>query len=213
MKGRVWTHRHAHRENTMRRIASMTWRIASLAQRIIRSYFGHLMWRVDSLEKTLMLGGIGGRRRRGRQRMRWLDGITNSMDVFEWTPGVGDGQGGLACCNSWGCKELDMTEQLNWTELRRKIWNRSLSTFFRGSLILLTPWSSSLQNHETIVLLFKLLSLHPWIGKIPWRRAWQPTPYFCLENPIDRGAWQALVHRVTKSQIWLKRLDRHACDK
>ena len=44
-------------------------------------YFGHLMWRVDSLEKTLMLGGIGGRRRRGRQRMRWLDGITNSMDM------------------------------------------------------------------------------------------------------------------------------------
>ena len=44
-------------------------------------YFGHLMQRVDSLEKTLMLGGIGGRRRKGRQRMRWLDGITNSMDV------------------------------------------------------------------------------------------------------------------------------------
>ena len=44
-------------------------------------HFGHLMQRVDSLEKTLMLGGIGGRRRRGRQRMRWLDGITNSMDV------------------------------------------------------------------------------------------------------------------------------------
>ena len=44
-------------------------------------YFGHLMQRVDSLEKTLMLGGIGGRRRRGRQRMRWLDGITESMDV------------------------------------------------------------------------------------------------------------------------------------
>ena len=44
-------------------------------------YFGHLMQRVDSLEKTLMLGGIGGRRRRGRQRMKWLDGVTNSMDV------------------------------------------------------------------------------------------------------------------------------------
>ena len=44
-------------------------------------YFGHLMQSVDSLEKTLMMGGIGGRRRRGRQRMRWLDGITNSMDV------------------------------------------------------------------------------------------------------------------------------------
>ena len=66
-----------------------------------------------------MLGGTGGRRRRGRQRMRWLDGITDSMDMNEsgWTPGVGDGQGGLACCDSWGRKESDMTEQLNWTEL------------------------------------------------------------------------------------------------
>ena len=80
-------------------------------------YFAHLMWRVDSLEKTLMLGGIGGRRRRGRQRMRWLDGITDSMHVSEWTLGVGDGQGGLACCDSWGRKESDTTEWLNWTEL------------------------------------------------------------------------------------------------
>ena len=49
--------------------------------RLKLQYFGHLMRRADSLEKTLMLGGIGGRRRRGRQRMRWLDGITDSMDV------------------------------------------------------------------------------------------------------------------------------------
>ena len=48
---------------------------------LMLQYFGHLMWRVDSLEKTLLLGGIGGRRRRGRQRMRWLDGITDSMDM------------------------------------------------------------------------------------------------------------------------------------
>ena len=73
-------------------------------------YFGHLMRRVDSLEKTLMLGEIGGRRRRGRPRMRWLDGIMDSMDV---NPGAGDGQGGLACCDSWGRKESDMTERLN----------------------------------------------------------------------------------------------------
>ena len=76
-------------------------------------YFGHFMGRVDSLEKTLMLGGIGGRRKRGRQRMRWLDGITDSMDVSLSELRVGDGQGGLACCDSWGHKELDMTEQLN----------------------------------------------------------------------------------------------------
>ena len=77
-------------------------------------YFGHLMRRVDSLEKTLMLGGIGGRRKRGRREdemagwHRWLDG-----HEFEWTPGVGDGQGGLAYCDSWGPKESDMTERLN----------------------------------------------------------------------------------------------------
>ena len=71
------------------------------------------MRRIDSLEKTLMLAGIGGRRKGGRQRMRWLDGITDSMDMFGWTLGVGDGQGGLACCNSWGRKESDMTERLN----------------------------------------------------------------------------------------------------
>ena len=76
-------------------------------------YFGHLMRRVDSLEKTLMLGGIGGRRRRGRQRRRWLDGITNSMDMSLSDLRVGDGQGDLAYCDSWGCKELNTTERLN----------------------------------------------------------------------------------------------------
>ena len=81
-------------------------------------YFGHLMRRVDSLENTLMLGGIGGRRRRGWQRMRWLDGITVSLDVsLSELRGFGDGQGGLAWCDSWGCKESDSTERLNWTEL------------------------------------------------------------------------------------------------
>ena len=55
--------------------------LEGLMLRLKLQYFGHLMWRVNSLEKTLMIGGIGGRRRRGRQRMRWLDGITDSMDM------------------------------------------------------------------------------------------------------------------------------------
>ena len=82
-------------------------------------YFGHLMRRVDSLEKTLMLGGLRGQEEKGTTEdemggwHHWLNG-----HEFEWTPGVGDGQGGLPCCDSWGHKESDTTERLNWTE-----WN------------------------------------------------------------------------------------------
>ena len=82
--------------------------------RLKLQYFCYLMQRVDSLEKTLMLGKIKYRRRRGSQRRRWLDGITNSMDMsFEQAPEDGEGQGSLVCCSSWGRKESDMTEQLN----------------------------------------------------------------------------------------------------
>ena len=64
------------------------------------------MQRADSLEKTLMLGKIKGRRRRGQQRMRWLDGITDSMDMFEQTPGDSEGQGSLMCYNAWGSQKV-----------------------------------------------------------------------------------------------------------
>jgi len=75
------------------------------------------MWRADSFEKTLMLGKIEGRRKRGRQdeMVGWHHRFNGHG--FGWTLGVGDGQGGLVCCSSWSCKESDTTEWLKWTEL------------------------------------------------------------------------------------------------
>ena len=81
-------------------------------------YFGHLMWRVDSLEKNSDAGRDWEQEEKGTTEdemagwHHWLDG-----PEFEWTLGDGDGQGGLACCNSWGRKESDRTEPLHWTEL------------------------------------------------------------------------------------------------
>ena len=110
-----WTARRSNLKKILKSILkeiSPGCSLEGLMLKLKLQYFGHLMRRADSLEKPLMLGGIGGRRRRGRQRMRWLDGITDSMGM-SLSMGVGDGQGGLACCSPWGHKELNTTERLN----------------------------------------------------------------------------------------------------
>ena len=79
-------------------------------------YFGHLMWRTDSFEKTLMLGLKAGGEEDNRGWDGWMYHQLNRHE-FEQAPRVGDGQGGLGCCSPWGCKELDTTERLNWLML------------------------------------------------------------------------------------------------
>ena len=110
-----WTARRSNKP--ILKEISPEYSLEGLMLKLKLQYFGHLMRRTGSFEKTLMLGKIEGGRRRVRKRMRRLDDINDSMDVSGWTPGAGDGQGGLACCDSWGRKESDMTERLNWTEL------------------------------------------------------------------------------------------------
>ena len=104
-----WTARR-YNQSILKKI-SPEYSLEGLMLKLKLRYFGHVMGRTDSFEKTLMLGKIEGGRRRKQQRIRWLDGITDGMDLsLRKLLGVGDGQGGLACCSPWGRKESDTTD-------------------------------------------------------------------------------------------------------
>ena len=125
-------------------------------------YFGHLMQRTDSLKKTLMLGEIEDRRRRVGWH-HWLNG-----HEFEQALGVGDGQGSLVCCSPWGCKDLGMTEQLNW-----------LSAF---------PDEANGKEPACQCRRHKRRKFDPWVSTIPWKRAWQSTTVFLLRESYGQGS-------------------------
>ena len=133
-------------------------------------YFGHLMGRTDSFEKILILGKIEDRRKRGQQRMRWLDGITDSMDMSLSKLWSGWWTGKPGCSSPWGCKESDVTERLNWTEL-------GLTLYFMSHLHLvpvLMGWSLVTEWVPIIISLnFQRQLMLKFINKIcncEWKR-------------------------------------------
>ena len=117
-------------------------------------YFGHLMRRTDLLEKTLMLEMIEGRRRRGQQRIRWLDGITDSKQAL----GVGDGQGSLACCSSGVIRVTnDWTTDLNWGPDRKELagcHTQSHVSELKLSLMLIAHSNEQAVYHSTLWWIF-----------------------------------------------------------
>ena len=127
-----WTARRSN-QSILKEISSGC-SLEGLMLKLKLQYFGHLMWRVDSLEKTLMLGGIGGRRRRGWQRMRWLDGITDSMDMSlsKLRELVMDREAWLQFMGSQRVRR-DWPTELNWTVISYvhsvlilKLWNNKI---------------------------------------------------------------------------------------
>ena len=154
-------------------------------------YFGHLMWRADSFEKTLMLGNTDGRKRRGQERMRWLDGITDSMHMSLgklWQL-VMDREAWHAAVHGVTKSQTRLSDwnELNWTDFPKKM-------VFPGGASGKEPRCQS-ERH-------KKRGFNPWIRKIPWRRAWQLTPVFLPgESYGQRSLVGYIFHWVTESDM------------
>ena len=165
-------------------------------------YFGHLMWTVDSLEKTLMLGGIGGRRWRGQQRMRRLDGITDLMGMSLNKPQefVMDREAWCAAIHGIAKNQTRLSgwTELNWTE--QSLWRGWSYLGFQQQRVYFGK--DSTPSPQCVRSRFDLK-----VGKIPWRREGDPLQYSCLENSMDRGVWQASYsswgHKESDMTEWL----------
>ena len=149
--------------------------LEGLMVKLTLQYLGHLLQRADSLEKTwcwerLKAGGKGDTE---DEMVGWLHRLYGHE--FEQALGVGDGQGSLACCSPWGCKELDTTEQLNWWWLSGKESACNARDEAGGESFIAES------------------------GRSPGEGNGNCAPIFSLENPMDRGGWWATVHGGGKS--------------
>ena len=147
--------------------------------------FGYLMWRTDPLEKTLMLGKIEGRRRRGWERMRWFDGIINSVDMnwIKLQEMVKDRE-------AWGVAvhgvAKSQTRQSDWTTVAK---SAELPQWFGSK-------EAACQHRRP--------RFDPWVRKIPWRRKWQPTPVFLPGESHRQRILVGYSPWSHKSQTWLR---------